>query len=240
MFKRIVLKISGEFLGNLKEGESISVESLQYIAEIVNLFKKRDIEVGIVTGAGNIMRGGKRRQSEKYGRVVFTRTIADRAGMLGTVINSLLLVDYLTQYGINSVVMSTIQISGIQFFTPEKARELLSQGITIVYAGGTSNPFVTTDTSAVIKALETFSDALVKATKVDGLYTDDPIKNPSAKFIKEITYRDYIESRYKIMDISAVALAMENNLPIYILNFYKKEQIKDLLEGKETGSIIRG
>ncbi len=236
-YKRILLKFSGEFIGDNK-GEGLKIDSIIKITNRIKLLIKLDIQIGIVLGAGNIFRGGLSRQKEKFSRT-FTQTEADRAGMLATVINSILLSDILTQTKIKNQVFSNIFIDSFQFFNALKAKEYLENGFVNIYAGGTSNPFVTTDTSAVLKALETDSEILLKATKVAGVYDSDPIKNKNAKFYKKISYLDVLKNKLKVMDSTAMSMAMDNNLPVAVIDFFKKDNLLNFIMGKDVGTIIK-
>ncbi len=235
-YKRILLKFSGEFLGDNK-GNSLNINSIIKIIKEIKPLINRKIQLGIVLGAGNIFRGAVSRQKEKFHKL-FSRTEADKAGMLATVINSILLSDMLTQEGIKSKVLSTIFIDSVQFFNAKTAIEYLKKGFINIYAGGTSNPFVTTDTSAVLKAIETDSDILIKATKVAGVYDKDPVKYKDAQFFKKISYLDVIEKRLKVMDTTAISLAMDNHLPVAVIDFFKKDNLINFVLSKDVGTLI--
>ncbi len=235
-YKRILLKLSGEFLGN-DHGSGIQINSLTSIINEIKSLLKLKVQIGIVLGAGNIFRGSIERQKEKS-KHTFTQTEADKAGMLGTIINSILLSDVLSQERIKNKVLSTIFMDSIEFFNAKNAIEYLQQGYINIYAGGTSNPFVTTDSASVLKALETDCDILIKATKVDGVYDKDPKKFKDAIFYQTISYMDCITKNLKIMDLTAISLARENNLSIVIMNFFKKNNLLNLIKGKKIGTRI--
>ncbi len=235
--KRILLKFSGEFLGR-KDGRGLHIDSIQKIIEEIKPLVNMKSRIGIVLGAGNIMRGSIIRQKDKFSKT-FTQPKADKAGMLGTFINSILFSDMLSQNKIKNQVFSTIFIDSIEFFNAIKAIEYLSNGYVNIYAGGTSNPFVTTDTSAVLKAIETNCDILIKATKVPGVYDRDPVKYKDAKFFKKISYLEIIEKKLKIMDLTAISLAMENKLPVAVLDFFKKGNLLNFVKGKNIGTLIQ-
>lgn len=235
-YKRVLLKFSGEFLGDSK-GANIQIDSLINIINEIKPLIKLNVQIGIVLGAGNIFRGAVSRQREKYNRT-FTQTEADKAGMFATIINSLLFSDMLSQEKIKNHVFSTIFIDSISFFNAQKAKRYLNDGYVNIYAGGTSNPFVTTDTASVLKAIETDSEILIKATKVDGVYDKDPVPYKDARFYKQISYLNAIEKKLKIMDLTALSMAMENNLSIVVLNFFKKNNLLKFVKGKQVGTMI--
>ncbi len=236
--KRVLLKLSGEFFGN-KNGNGINNESIYETASIIKKLKKENIEIGIVIGAGNLFRGSSARQQEKNSKI-FTQINADKAGMFGTLINSILLYDMLLQLKVKTKLLSTVFIDSIEFFNPNNAIKYLQQGYALIFGGGTSNPFFTTDTAAVLKAVEIDADILLKATKVDGVYDKDPKKYSNAKLFKSLTYKEAIEKKLKIMDLTAFSMAMENNLQINVFNFYKKNNLYNIIKGKKIGTIIRG
>lgn len=235
-YRRILLKFSGELLSKEK-GDGLHIDSIMRIIEEIKPLIRLKIQIGIVLGAGNIIRGSLIRQKERYSKT-FTQIEADKAGMLGTIINSILLSDMLSQNKIKNQIFSTIFIDFLEYFNVIKAIEYLNNDYVNVYAGGTSNPFVTTDTAAVLKAIETDCDILIKATKVSGVYDKDPVKYRDAKFFKSISYSRIIEEKLKVMDITAVSLAMENNLPVVVLDFFKKSSLLNFIKGKDIGTLI--
>ncbi len=235
-YKRVLLKFSGEFLGDSK-GANIQINSLINIINEIKPLIKLNVQIGIVLGAGNIFRGALSRQKEKHNKT-FTQTEADKAGMFATIINSLLFSDMLSQEKIKNHVFSTIFVDSISFFNAQKAKRYLNDGYINIYAGGTSNPFVTTDTASVLKAIETDSEILIKATKVDGVYDKDPVSYKDARFYKQISYSNAIEKKLKIMDLTALSMAMENNLLIVVLNFFKKNSLLNFVKGQQVGTMI--
>jgi len=235
-YKHVLLKFSGEFLGD-SNGQNININSLLNIIKEIKPLIDLKVQIGIVLGAGNIFRGSVIRQKEKFART-FTQTEADKAGMLGTVINSLLFSDMLSQEKIKNRIFSTLFIDSLPFFNAKDAIDSLKNGYVNIYAGGTSNPFVTTDTSAVLKALETNADILIKATKVDGVFDKDPVKYKDAEFFKDISYISVIEKKLKVMDLTSLSMAMENDLPITVMNFFKKGNILKLVQGHTIGTFI--
>ncbi len=237
--KKVLLKLSGEFLAD-ESGKGISFDSIKKIGDDVSILNQYGIETSIVIGAGNIFRGETSRQKELYKNFSFSRVNADKAGMLGTVINGILLSDYLSQRKIKSRVLSNIFIDFVEFFNIKKAKEYIKNREVLIFVGGTSNPYVSTDTSAVIKSLELGVDVLLKATKVDGVYDKDPKIYSDSKKFETLTFMEAIERRLKVMDLTAFSLAMENNLPIYVFNFYNKGDIEKIITGKKVGTLIRG
>ncbi|MBN1897414.1 MAG: UMP kinase [Spirochaetes bacterium] len=239
-YNKILIKLSGEFLAD-KNNNSISISSIDNIyQEIRSLRDSFKIQISLVIGAGNIFRGDTSRQKERFKNFSFSRVPSDKAGMLGTVINGMILADYFNQNNLPARVLSMVNIDFIEFFQAEKANEYLEKGFCLIFTGGTSNPYVSTDTAAVIKALEVDADVLIKATKVDGVYDKDPHKYTDAKLFKRIDYKKAIEEKLQVMDLSAFSLAMENNLPIIVFNFSKKGCLKKILQGETLGTLIKG
>lgn len=236
-YRRILLKFSGEFLGD-RGGSGISIDSFGSLAGEIRPLLKSGIRIGVVLGAGNIFRGSVERQKEKS-RLCFTQTEADRAGMFGTLINSILFSDFLSQQGVKNRLLSALFTDSVEFFNAQKAVRYLEEGFVNIYAGGTSNPFFTTDSAAVLKALETGCDVLIKATKVDGVFDRDPKKHAHARFFSSISPMEVIRKKLKVMDLTAMSLAMENHLPVVVMNFFKKGNLAKLVRGIRIGTIIR-
>ena len=233
-YKRILLKLSGEvFKGELSYG--IDPEIVDNIAaQIKDLF---DIgtEIGVVIGGGNIFRG----LSE--GAKGMDRTSADHMGMLATVMNSLALQDLLEKRDVPTRVQSAIQIQKIaEPYIRRRAIRHLEKKRVVIFAAGTGNPFFSTDTAAALRANEINADIILKATKVDGVYDRDPVKNPDAKRFNELTYREVIEKNLKVMDLTAITLCMDNNLPIIVFDLNKTGNIFKVVTGESTGTYIRG
>lgn len=232
MYKRVVLKLSGESIGDRKNNIGISENSLYELAkEIKSAVEKTKIQLNIVIGAGNILRGKDLKFIE--------RTTADYMGMLATVINALALQYVLESVGLNTRVMSAIEMPRIaEPYIRRRAIRHLEKGRIVIFAAGTGNPYFTTDTTAALRAIEINADILLKATQVDGVYSDDPKKNPKAKKFKKISFLEAINRNLKIMDMTAFSLCMENNLPIKVFNLYKKGNLLKALQGKEVGTTI--
>jgi len=234
-YKRILIKLSGEFL---KEKEKvISFEKLNFIASDIKYLHGMGVQIGVVVGGGNILRGLEVSKKNKL-----SSTELDELGMIATMINGGALSLALKKLNIPNSVLSAIPVSpsvGEKFSRP-KAIELLTRKHVVIFVGGTSNPFFTTDTAAVLRALQINADVLLKSTNVKGIYEKDPNKFPDAKFYKEITYKKALNQGLKIMDLTAFSLAMGHNLPIIVFNGEVKNNLKKAVQGKNIGSIIKG
>ena len=231
--KRILLKLSGEALST--EGHrGIDPQSLKEIAvEIAEAYNKSNCQLTIVIGGGNIWRG------VRDGGGVIDRVNSDNMGMLATVINAIALQSAIEDAGIPTRVQTSINIYQLtEPFVRRKAVRHLQKGRVVIFAGGTGNPFFTTDSAAALRASEINADILLKATQVDGVYDCDPKKNSNAKLISRITYAEAIEKRLKFMDTAALALCMEKQLPIQVFNLHKKGNIAKALCGEEIGTVI--
>lgn len=229
-YKRILLKLSGEALAGEK-GFGISSSVVTKIAKEIAEIHKKGIEIGIVIGGGNILRGAT---TEGVSRVA-----GDTMGMLATVINSLAMKEYLQSNGVNSKILTAVNIdSAGEFFTTQKANESFKKREIVIIAGGTGNPFFTTDTAAALRCAEIGADVLMKATKVDGIYDSDPVKNPSAIRYEHISHSEAIEKGLKVMDETAFSFCRENNIPIIIFKLTEDGNLRKCIEGQPVGSII--
>ncbi len=232
-FKRILLKLSGESLAG-KDKTGISPEILKYFVAEVEKAYELGVQIGIVIGGGNIFRG------ISSGAVHMDRTTADHMGMLATVINSLALKDALVSRGLPAVVLSAVRTDGItEFYSIRKARNFLEEKHIVIVAGGTGNPYFTTDTAAVLRAIEIRADAVLKGTRVDGVYNADPEKVEDAFRFDELTYMEVVKKELKVMDTTAITLSMENNLPIIVFNFDKADNLQRIVKGDSIGTIVR-
>ena len=234
-YKRILIKLSGEFLKSKEE--TISFEKLNLIASDIKYLHKRGVEIGIVVGGGNILRGLAGSKKHKIPAAEL-----DELGMIATSINGGALALALKKLKIPNSVLSAIPISpsvGIKFSSIE-AIKLLTQKHVLIFVGGTSNPFFTTDTAAVLRALQINANVLLKSTNVKGIYEKDPNKFSDAKFYKEVTYKKALNKGLKIMDLTAFSLAMDKNLPIIVFNGEVKNNLKKVIMGKNIGTIIKG
>jgi len=232
IFKRIVLKLSGEALqGPL--GYGIDYDYLASISRQIKEIKKLGVEVAIVIGGGNIFRGvsGKTKGID--------RVAGDYMGMLATVINGLALQDALEKVGVFTRVQTAIQMQQLaEPYIRRRAIRHLEKGRVVIFIGGTGNPYFTTDTTAALRAIELGADVILKATKVDGVYSSDPAKNKRARKYDSLRYIDVLKKGLKVMDATAVSLCMDNKLPIIVFNLTKKGNIKRVLTGDKIGTIV--
>lgn len=229
--KRLLLKVSGEVLGGKEV--SVNFNRVEKFAGELKSAYDTGTEIAVVVGGGNIVRGyGMSRQGVE-------RVTGDNMGMLGTIINALALQSSLEKLGVETRVMTAIAMD--EFAEPyirRRALNHLEKGRFVILAGGTGNPFFTTDTAAALRAAEIKADALFKGTKVDGIYSSDPVTNPDAKMIAELSYLDVLKDELGVMDATAVTLCKENNIPIIVFNFVKEGNLKRLLEGENLGTIV--
>ncbi|MFP4348885.1 MAG: UMP kinase [Thermodesulfobacteriota bacterium] len=231
-FKRIVLKLSGEALMG-DQGFGISPPVIQYVAEEIRTLLALGVQVAIVVGGGNIFRGVA---ASSYD---MDRASADHMGMLATVINSLALQDALEKREINTRVQSAISMHEVaEPYIMRRAVRHLEKGRVVIFAAGTGNPYFTTDTAAVLRAQEIHAEILLKATKVDGLYSSDPVIDPDARFIQRISYMEVLERRLKVMDMTAISLAMDNKLPLVVFNMADGGSLRRVVCGEAVGSWI--
>ena len=231
-YKRILLKLSGEALmGDDDYGiNSNKLEEYVYqIKEIADL----GVEIGIVIGGGNIFRG---MTGEKSGT---DRVKGDQMGMLATVINGLAIQSTLENAGKKTIVFTSINIESIgERFNKDKVMTAFENKKVVIFTGGTGNPYFTTDTASALRALEMEAEILLKGTRVDGIYSADPEKDPSAEKFDEITYEEAIRSNLKIMDLTAFTMCRENDLPILVFDINKKGNLRKVIEGIKTGTIV--
>lgn len=234
LYKRVLLKLSGEALMGSKSF-GIDQKMLLSIAKEVKDISASGVELAIVIGGGNIFRG---LEASSEG---MERTTADYMGMLATVLNSLALQNALEKSGVPTRLQTAIEMHELaEPYIRRKAVRHLEKGRCVIFAAGTGNPYFTTDTAAALRAVEIDADVIMKATKVDGVYSSDPVKNPSAKKFSEISYRDVLNKELKVMDSTAISLCKDNNLPIIVFSLLKRGNIKKILEGKKIGTLVRG
>ena len=231
-YKRILLKLSGE---SLMGGKSYGIdeERLGDYARQIKEIVEMGVEVGIVIGGGNIFRGlsGTDRG--------FDRVKGDQMGMLATVINSLALSSALTAEGVKSSVLTAIRMEPIgEFYNKWRAIELLEQGYVVICSAGTGNPFFTTDTGSSLRGVEIEADVMLKGTRVDGIYTADPEKDPKAVKFDEITFDEIYKRGLKVMDLTATTMCKENNLPIIVFNMDKKGNLLKVMNGEKIGTFV--
>ena len=230
-YGRVLLKLSGEALGGA-DG-CLDGGRLAWTAQRVKELLAAGVQVGIVCGGGNIFRGlsGEGRGVE--------RTTGDTMGMLATVINSLAICDALEREGVGAKVFSSVEMPKVaELFTRRRALECLAAGSVAIFAGGTGNPYFSTDSAAALRACEIGADALVKATKVDGIYTADPKKDPSAARFDTLDYATALEKRLKVMDAAAFALCMDNSMPIIVLDFFDSGAMLRAVRGEKAGTVV--
>lgn len=231
-YQRVLLKLSGESLMGNEPGGIDPVRLQEYANEIADVHKK-GIQLAIVIGGGNIFRGlsGSRRG--------FDRQTGDYMGMLATVINSLALQSALVEAGAKVILMSGLVIEALaEKANGLKAKQYLEEGYIVIFSGGTGNPYFTTDTASALRAVEISADAMLKGTRVDGVYTDDPEKNPAAIKYDNLTFREAYEKGLKIMDLTAFTLCEENNIPIVVFDMNKKGNLEKILDGEKIGTVV--
>ena len=233
VYRRVLLKLSGEALK--AEHDLFDFEKVNGVAKIIRRMHEMGVEIGIVIGAGNIWRG---RQGPAARMDAVT---ADQMGMLGTVINCLAMRDAVQRAGGKAVVLSAIEMPRVcEVFNAEKARAYMEQGYVTLFAGGSGNPFFSTDTAVVLRAVEVGADAILLAKNIDGVYTADPKQDPTATLIREITYEKAQELRLKVMDAAAFALCAENKVPIVrVFGLFEPESILKVLDGDDMGTVLR-
>ena len=227
-YKRVLLKISGEALGG-KNGVGLDTEILKSLARELKLVLDKGVQIALVCGAGNFFRG----LSDKGGKM--NRVSADYIGMLGTVMNALAVADFLKQEGIDATVQSAVEMPRLcDRIQPLKADKLLDKGEVVIFAGGTGNPFFSTDSTAALRAAEIGAEVVLKATKVDGVYSSDPVKDSTATRFDTITYKEVLEKKLKVMDLTAITFCSENKLPIIVFDMTVPGNILKLINGEAT------
>ncbi len=232
-YKRILVKLSGEALVG-SQGYGISPEMITYLAGEVRSVYDLGVQIALVIGGGNIFRGVA---ASTYG---MDRTSADHIGMLATVINSIALQDALEKRGVQTRVQTAIEMCAVaEPYILRRAVRHLEKGRAVVFAAGTGNPYFTTDTAAALRAQEIDAEVLLKATKVDGIYDADPVVNANAKKMDNVTYLEVLKWQLKIMDLTAVSLAMDNKLPVIVFNLKTKGNLRRVVCGEDVGTIIR-
>ncbi len=232
LYKRILLKLSGEALmGN--QGFGIDPDMIKYVADEIRSVIDIGVQIAIVVGGGNIFRGIA---ASSFG---MDRTSADHMGMLATVINSIALQDALERKGVVTRVQTAISMHEVaEPFIVRRAVRHLEKGRAVIFAAGTGSPYFTTDTAAALRAQEIHAEILLKATKVDGIYDADPVKNKDARFIKTISYMEVLERQLKVMDMTAISLAMDNLLPLAVFNLHSPGNIRKVVCGDDVGTRI--
>lgn len=231
-YKRILLKLSGESLAS-KNSNGIGADMLSFYAQEIKSIVDAKVEICIVLGGGNIFRG--------LGNDIpgFNRVQGDYMGMLATVINSLALQEMLSHYSIPSIVLSGLEIQPLcDRFSARRAKNAMSEGKVVIAAGGSGNPFFTTDTAAVLRAVEIEADLVIKGTRVDGVYTADPEKHPEATKFDTISFDEALTKKLNIVDLTAYTMCIENKLPLAVYNAHKSQFLYRLLKGENVGTIV--
>ena len=233
-YKRVVIKLTGESLA--ANGDPISLEAISFIAEELKQVHALGVGLCVVVGGGNIVRGAALSKNDGIERVV-----ADHMGMMATVINALALSSLMRQRGMETRVQTAIEIKTVaEPAIRDRAVRHLEKGRVVIFACGTGNPHFSTDTAAVLRASEVHADAIIKGTKVEGVYSDDPVLNPEAKLIPDISYEDAFLRQLRFMDAAAIGFAMENyRKPIHVLNVFKKGNLAKVISGEKIGSVIQ-
>ena len=232
-YRRILLKLSGEVLGNRETGECLDAAKLAFMAERIKRVRDLGVEIGVVLGGGNIFRG-----LTGAGKGV-DRVTGDSMGMLATIINALGMRNALEAIGVPAAVMTAVEMPRLaEPFVQRKALKYLAEGKVVIFGGGTGNPYFSTDSAAALKACEIGADALLKATKVDGVYSADPKKDPAAVKYDSLKYETALEKRLKVMDSAAFALCMDNSIPIVVFDFFDGAAFESVIAGKPVGTVV--
>ena len=233
VYKRILLKLSGEGLMGDKDF-GMSPEVLHTLASQIKNIRSAGVDVCIVVGGGNIFRGAK--EAAKG----MNRTVADQVGMLATLMNALCLQNALENQDVDTRVLSGLSVPQVcENYMYRRALRHLEKGRVVIFAGGTGNPYFTTDTGAVLRASEMQCDAVLKATQVDGVYSADPKKDASARRFSRVTYDEVIQGQLRVMDLTAVSLAKENNIPILVFSQHAENALENIVQGKGLFTIIK-
>jgi uridylate kinase len=232
-YRRILLKLSGEVLGSRDSGECIDPEIVADVARRVKAVADLGVQVAIVLGGGNIFRGIK---GESHG---IARTSGDYMGMLSTIINGLALQNAMERTGMQTRLQTAIEMPKVaEGFVQRRALRHLEKGRVVIFAGGTGNPYFSTDTAAALRASEINAEVLIKATKVDGIYSDNPDTNPRAKRYAVLGYQEALERRLKVMDSAAFALCMDNRVPIIVCDFFDRDALVRVVRGDKVGTLV--
>jgi uridylate kinase len=240
IYQKILLKVSGESLMGDKEF-GLDPQASISIAQQVKEVKDLGVDVAMVMGGGNIFRGLSASTQNSFGEGGMDRVSADYMGMLATLINALALQDSLEKLGVSTRVMTAIRTEAVaEPYIRRRAIRHMEKGRVILLAGGTGNPYFTTDTAAALRAIEIGAEVVMKGTKVDGVYDDDPVKNLSAKMFDSLSYMEVLNRKLKVMDTTAVSLCMDNKLPIIVFNLLRKGNLKKILLGERLGTVVGG
>ncbi|HHE38000.1 MAG TPA: UMP kinase [Candidatus Cloacimonetes bacterium] len=231
---KIIFKLSGEILAG-KKGFGIDIETVNELTDEIIAIKKLGYSIGIVIGGGNFFRG-----ASEVGDIL-DRFVADNIGMLATIQNALILSGFLNKKNYSTEIYSAIQVDKVaKYYTPKRAKTSFNEGKICLFCAGTGNPFFTTDTAAVLRAIELDADIVFKGTKVDGVFTADPVKNKKAEFINDVTYDEVLAKKLEVMDMTSFSLARDYNMPIKVFNITKKGNLKEAILHKEIGTFVHG
>ena len=231
-YKRIILKISGEVLAGERQ-YGIDPATVARFVEEIREIHELGCEIALVIGGGNILRGA---EASDHG---IDRASADYMGMLATVINSIAFQDALEKIGVSTRVMSAIEMRQVaELYIRRRAVRHLEKGRVVIFAGGTGNPYFTTDTTASLRAMEVGAEVILKATKVRGVYDTDPLKNHEAKLFRELTHMEMLSKELKVMDATAISLCMDNKLPIIVFNVMERGNIRKVVSGQPIGTLV--
>jgi uridylate kinase len=234
-YKRVLLKLSGEVLQSRSKGLSIDPDIVAGMAQRVKAVHGMGVQVAMVVGGGNIYRGASGAERG------INRTTGDYMGMLATIVNALALQDALEKVGLDTRVQTAIEMRQVaETFIVRRAVRHLEKGRVVIFAGGTGNPYFSTDTAAALRASEIQANVLLKATKVDGIYSADPMKDPTATRYDELTYSEALMKSLKVMDGAAFALCMENKIPIIVFNFSEAGSLEAAVSGRKVGTVVHG
>ncbi|MBO1519756.1 UMP kinase [Oceanisphaera pacifica] len=231
-YKRVLLKLSGEALQG-EEGFGIDAVILERMAQEIKELSELGVQVGVVIGGGNLFRGAGLAEAG------MNRVVGDHMGMLATVMNGLAMRDALHRAYVNARLMSAITLEGVcDTYNWSNAIGLLRKGQVVIFSAGTGNPFFTTDSAACLRGIEIEADVVLKATKVDGVYSDDPVKNPDAELYNHLGYNDVLEKELKVMDLAAFTLARDHDMPIRVFNMNKPGALRRAIMGETEGTLI--
>lgn len=231
-FPRVLLKISGEALAG-DRGVGFDFERIGFFADQIVQVARLGVQLGMVIGGGNIVRG------TQLSQMGMDRVSADYMGMLGTIINAMALQDVLERKGLDTRVMTAIRMEELaEPYIRRRALRHFEKGRTVIFAAGTGNPYFSTDTAAVLRAIQMKADVIIKATSVDGVYSADPKKDPNATFYETISYRDVVLEELRVMDHTAITLCKENRLPLIVLNLHRPEAIARAVRGERIGTLV--
>ena len=231
-YKRILLKLGGEALAK-RGGSGIDPDEAEFLAARIKAVKEQGVEVAVVIGGGNLWRG---REGAEHG---MEQAASDHIGMIGTVMNALALQDALERVAVATRVQTAIEMRALaEPYIRRRAIRHLEKGRVVIFAAGTGNPYFTTDTAGALRAMEINADVMIKATKVDGVYDADPLKNPDAKKFDRLTYIDALNLRLRALDSTAISLCMEHDMPILVLNLWQADSLPRAMIGESVGTII--